>query len=62
MIPGFDCVESKRQAQAKIREEIRDLSPEEEIRYFEEQALHGPLSELWRKLIAQRASPPRPKK
>lgn len=56
VIPGFDCVESKRKAQAKIYEEIRDLSPAEEIRYFEEQARNGPLRELWLELLAKRAT------
>lgn len=50
VIPGFDCVASKRKAQSQIYEEIRGLSHEEEIRYFEQQALRGPLGELWRRL------------
>jgi hypothetical protein len=28
---GFDCIEFKRQAQAEIYQEIKGLSPEEEI-------------------------------
>lgn len=55
-IPDFDCVESKGLAQAEIRAEIGDLSPAEEIRYFEEQALRGPLGDLWRRLIANKGS------
>ncbi len=50
VIPGFDCVESKRKAQAEIYEEIRGLSPPDEIRYFEAQAIRGPLGNLWRAL------------
>jgi lipoprotein NlpI len=53
VIPDFDCVEAKREAQAEIYEEIRDLSPEEEIRYFEEQARKGPFRRLWLELIAK---------
>lgn len=33
-IPGFDCVKMKHEIQAKIYEEIKDMSPEEQIAYF----------------------------
>ena len=33
-IPGFDCVKMKNDIQAKIYEEIKDMSPEERIAYF----------------------------
>ena len=36
---GFDCVEFKRQAQAEIYQEIKGLSPEEEIEYFRRQVV-----------------------
>lgn len=32
----FDCVEMKRKAQERIFEEIKDLTPEEELRYWQE--------------------------
>ncbi len=44
----FDCVEFKRQAQARIYERIKDLSPEEEIDYFRKAAEEGPLGDAWR--------------
>ena len=36
---GFDCVEMKRRAQAKIYEEIKNLSPREELAYWKRQEL-----------------------
>ena len=36
MKKDFDCVEMKRKAQEEIYEEIKDLSLEEEIKYFNE--------------------------
>ncbi len=45
---GFDCIAFKRQAQAEIYEEIKGLSPEEEIAYFRRQAAAGPLGKLWK--------------
>ncbi len=52
----FDCVEFKRQAQSRIYERIKDLSPEEEIEYFRKAADQGPLAESWR-AIKGRANP-----
>jgi hypothetical protein len=46
----FDCIAFKRQAQAEIYEEIKGLSPEEEIAYFRRRAANGPLGELWKSL------------
>ena len=43
----FDCVEFKREAQARIYERIKGLSPEEEIDYFHKAAEEGPLGESW---------------
>lgn len=31
---SFDCVRMKREAQMKIREAVRGLSPDEELAYF----------------------------
>jgi len=36
MKKAFDCVEMKRQAQERIYEETRGLSPEQELEYFHE--------------------------
>lgn len=33
-IPGFDCVKMKHEIQAEIYEEIKDLSSEELVAYF----------------------------
>ena len=33
-IPGFDCLKMKHEIQAKIYEEIKNMSPEEQIAYF----------------------------
>ena len=44
----FDCVEFKRQAQARIYERIKGLSPEEEIDYFRKAAEEGSLGESWK--------------
>lgn len=46
----FDCVEMKRRAQARIYEEIKDLSPEEEVAYFRRAAETGPLADWWKKI------------
>jgi len=47
---GFDCIAFKRQAQAQIYEEIKGLSPEEEIAYFRRSAAVGPFGKLWKAL------------
>ena len=52
---GFDCVQFKRQAQARIYERIKGLSPEEEIEYFQSAAAKGPLADWWK---AVKARPP----
>ncbi len=54
----FDCIEFKRQAQARIYERIRDLSPEEEIEYFRKAADEGPLGEWWKSIRARRGLGP----
>jgi hypothetical protein len=47
---GFDCIEFKRKSQAEIYEEIKGLSPEEEIEYFRRRAAAGPLGKFWKAL------------
>ena len=47
---GFDCIEFKRQAQAEIYQEIKGLSPEEEIEYFRRRVADGPLGRCWKVL------------
>jgi hypothetical protein len=46
----FDCVAFKRKVQAEIYEEIKGLSPEQEIQYFRRQAVAGPLGAWWQSL------------
>lgn len=46
----FDCVESKRQAQERIYEETKGMSHQEEIAYFEHNAMSGPFGNLWRQI------------
>ena len=47
---GFDCIEFKRQAQAEIYQEIKGLSPEEEMEYFRRRVAAGPFGKLWKTL------------
>jgi hypothetical protein len=47
---GFDCVGFKYKAQAEIYQEIKGLSPEEEIEYFRRKAADGPLGQWWKAL------------
>ena len=49
----FDCIKNKRDAQARIFEEIRNLSPSEEIAYFARTAETGPLGAWWKKVKAR---------
>lgn len=46
----FDCVEMKRQAQAKIYEETEDMTAEQRIAYFRKAAEEGPLAEWWKSI------------
>lgn len=50
---SFDCVEMKRRAQERIYERIKDLSPEEEIAYFQRAAQTGPLGDWWQALVGR---------
>jgi hypothetical protein len=47
---GFDCIEFKRRAQAEIYQEIKGLSPEEEIEYFRWRVAAGPFGKFWKAL------------
>jgi hypothetical protein len=46
----FDSVAVKRRIQAEISEQIRGLTPEQEIAYFRQAAEDGPLGDSWRVL------------
>jgi hypothetical protein len=47
---AFDCVEMKRTIQAQIYEEIKDLTPEEELAYWRKSADEGPWGDWWREV------------
>lgn len=49
---SFDCIEFKRKAQEEIYEEIKEMSWEEEVAYFQREAEKGPLGEWWKKVKA----------
>ena len=61
VIEGFRCVESKDAAQQKIVDEIKGMSPGEEIAYFRRTAGKGPFKELWKKAWQERSAAPRRK-
>ena len=44
---SFDCVAFKRNVQQEIYEEIKDLTVEQRIRYFNEAARNGPFAKFW---------------
>lgn len=51
---AFDCIAFKRQAQAEIYEQIKDLTPAQQVRYFSTAAHTGPFAKFWRSADAQR--------
>lgn len=51
---GFDCIGFKCKVQAEIYQEIKGLSPEEEIEYFRRRVAAGPFGNLW-KLLEDRS-------
>ena len=57
---SFDCLEFKDRVQEKIYTEIRDLTHEEEIEYFERSARTGPLAHWWKKVRGASAKRSRP--
>ena len=46
----FDCVEMKNEIQAKIYEEIKDLTPQEEIAYRRKKLESGSMGDFYKKL------------
>ena len=46
----FDCLKMKEEIQAKIYEEIKDMSSSERLAYFKEKSRN---SALWQKLVAR---------
>lgn len=50
VIKGFDCVKMKHDAQAKIYEATKGMTPEQELEYIHQQANAGEVGEWWRNL------------
>ena len=46
----FDCLKMKEEIQAKIYEEIKDMSASEELAYFNKRSQN---SVLWQRLVAR---------
>jgi len=44
----FDCIEMKRNAQSRIYETIRQMTPEEEISFFRQSVDKSKFSEWWK--------------
>jgi hypothetical protein len=49
----FDCVEMKNEIQAKIYEEIKGMTPQEEIAHRRKKLESGPMADLYKKLRAK---------
>lgn len=48
---AFDCVSFKRKAQASIYEEIKNMTPKEEVAYFKRKTKTGPFAEWFSKVV-----------
>ena len=48
--PAVDCVALKRQAQAKIYADTKEMSAAEEVEYFRRRARSGALGAWWKRL------------
>jgi hypothetical protein len=49
---AFNCVAFKRQAQKDIYQAIKNMTPAQEIVYFEKQAAEGSLGDWWKQVKA----------
>lgn len=49
----FNCLEFKQKAQEKIAEEIKNLTPKEQIQYFRDLAESSSLSKWWKSVKNQ---------
>jgi hypothetical protein len=49
----FDCIQYKRQVQSEIYEQVRGMSREQEIAYFQQQADSGALGPWWKRIKAR---------
>ena len=50
----FDCIVSKREAQARIYRDIRNMTAQEQIAYFDRKVRTGPLAGFWMRLMKGR--------
>ena len=50
---SFDCLAFKWKVEAEIYQEIKDLTPEQQIEYFRHHAQSGPFAELVARLRQQ---------
>jgi hypothetical protein len=50
----FDCVKMKHRIQAKIYQEIKHLTREEELEYWRKGAEHGPWGDWWKQIHKRR--------
>lgn len=46
----IDCIVLKRQAQTRIFDDIKELSPKEQMEYFKNRAEDGALGEWWKRV------------
>lgn len=49
----FDCVEMKNKIQAQFYEQLKDMSPAEEIEHRRKKLKSGPMATLFKKLLTQ---------
>ena len=47
---AFDCLEFKQQVQEKIHEDIKNLSPAEQIAYFQDRIENSNLRDWWQSI------------
>ena len=47
---AFDCLEFKQQVQEKIHEDIENLSPAEQITYFQDRIENSNLRDWWQSI------------
>jgi hypothetical protein len=52
----FDCVQFKHKAQAEIYEDIKGLTPGQQIEYFDRKADQGPMGKWWRQVRSTTAA------
>lgn len=51
---SYDCVAAKREAQARIYEDIKGRSHEEQAEYYRRQSTSGDLGAWWKRVRARR--------